>query len=238
MPDNSHAAPQPASQPGQAGAPTAGPAGPAKLSRAEKTERWLDILSALMLAVVAIATAWNGYQAARWSSLAGMRYGQASARRLESTRASANAGQFAIIDITIFSNWVNAYAAGDDRLATFYQKRFRKEFAPAFEAWMATDPENNPEAPPSPFAMPEYRLASAEQADQLEEEASNLFEQGKQAIERSTDYVLNTVFLASVLFFIGIASRFKWPPLRTTILAAALVMLVYGLFNLAAYPKY
>jgi hypothetical protein len=86
--------------------------------------------------------------------------------------------------------------------------------------------------------MPEYQLASAKQADQLEQEASDLFEEGKNAIEQSTNYVLNTVFLASVLFFVGIASRFKWPPLRLTILVSALAMLVYGLFNLGVYPKY
>ena len=207
-------------------------------SRKQKLDFWLDILSAIMLAVVAVATAWNSYQAARWSSFAGMRYGQASARRLESTRASTTAGQLTIIDMGLFTNWINAYGTENEPLMRFYEKRFREEFKPAFESWMATDPANNPEAPKSPFAMPEYQLAATEKSNQLEQEASALFEEGKQAIEKSTNYILNTVFLASVLFFIGIAGRFRWLPLRMTILIVAFFMLAYGLFNLVIYPKY
>ena len=211
---------------------------PAQKSTSQKVNFWLDILSAIMLAVVAVATAWNSYQAARWSSLAGVRYGQASARRVESTRASTTAGQLRIIDIGLFTNWINAYGTQNEDLVRFYEKRFREEFKPAFEAWMATDPENNPESPTSPFAMQEYQLELEQKAVLLEKEASAFFEEGKQAIERSTSYILNTVFLASVLFFIGIAGRFRWLPLRVAILVSAFALLAYGIINLVIYPKY
>ena len=201
-----------------------------------KLETWLDIASAIMLAIVAIATAWNSYQAARWNSLAGIRYGQASARRVESTRASTTAGQQTLVDVSLFTNWINAYASSDEKLLQFYQKRFRDEFKPAFEAWMATDPANNPDAPPSPFAMPEYELANTQKSTQLEAEATQFFSEGKQAVENSTKYVLNTVFLATVLFFVGIATRFRLPRLRFAILIFASGMLIYGLFNLAVFP--
>jgi hypothetical protein len=201
-----------------------------------KFDSWLEIASVVMLAIVAIATAWNSYESARWSSLAGIRYSQASARRLESTRASTRAGQETLVDVTLFTNWINAYASSDEKLLQFYQKRFRDEFKPAFEAWMATDPANNPDAPSSPFAMPEYQLANMQKSDQLEQEATQFFSEGKQAIENSTQYVLNTVFLASVLFFVGIATRFKMPRLRFAILIFAMAMLIYGLFNLAVFP--
>lgn len=101
---------------------------------------------------------------------------------------------------------------------------------------MATHPANNPDAPSSPFAMPEYQLANMQKSDQLEQEATQFFTEGKQAIENSTQYVLNTVFLASVLFFVGIATRFKMPRLRLAILIFAMVMLIYGLFNLTVFP--
>jgi hypothetical protein len=197
---------------------------------------WLEIASVIMLSIVAIATAWNSYQAARWSSKAGILYSQASARRVESTRASTTAGQLTIIDISLFTNWINAYANKDDRLMQFYQKRFRLEFKPAFDAWLATDPANNPDAPPSPFAMPEYVLASTQKADQFEAEATNFFNEGKQSIENSTRYALNTVFLALVLFFVGISTRFKLLWLRLVILVLATGILVYGLYNLAVFP--
>ena len=46
-------------------------------------------------------------------------------------------------------------------LADFYFKRFREEFRPAVDAWVATRPLKNPNAPLTPFAMPQYKLAGA-----------------------------------------------------------------------------
>jgi hypothetical protein len=163
-------------------------------------------------------------------------YSQAGALRTESTRASTQAGQQMQIDIGLFTNWINAYAAEDERLISFYQERFRDEFKPAFEAWVATDPANNPEAPKSPFAMPEYKVSLAEEADQLEIEAGATFDEGRAANQQSDDYILNAVILASVLFLVGIASRFDWIIIRYAILVAAALLLLYGLYNIATYP--
>ena len=49
-------------------------------------------------------------------------------------------------------------------LANFIQKRFRAEFRPAFEAWLATNPFNNPNALPGPLFMPQYKLSLQEKA--------------------------------------------------------------------------
>ena len=210
----------------------------AKLSRAELLDRWTEIVSAIMLGLVAMATAWSGYQSARWGGVQSTKYSQASALRVESTRASAQAGQQTQIDVALFSNWLNAYADEDELLEEFYRQRFRAEFLPAFQAWLATKPANNPEAPASPFVMPEYQLAAAQEAQDLEQQASNTFEEGKAANQQSDDYILNAVILASVLFFAGIAPRFDWLPVRVAVVIVALALLVLGLYNLAAYPVY
>jgi hypothetical protein len=148
------------------------------------------------------ATAWNSYQAARWSSLAGIRYGQASARRVESVRASATAGQQTIVDISLFTSWVNAYATSNEKLVQFYEKRFRGEFKPAFEAWLATDPANNPDAPPSPFAMPEYVLENTKKSLQLEQEATQFF--SRQAGDRKQHCMFKCLPTGSI--FVGIST--------------------------------
>jgi hypothetical protein len=199
-------------------------------------EKITEILSAIMLGIVAVATAWSGYQSARWGGLQSSLYGQASARRIESTRASTMAGQLTQIDIAIFMNWVDAVANENTDLQNFYQNRFRPEFLSAFDAWIATDPINNPDAPKSPFSMAEYQLEEENLAFQLEKEAEQLFEEGQEANEISDKYVLTTVLLASVLFFIALAERFEWPPVQTTILIFAFIMLVIGLSNLVNYP--
>jgi hypothetical protein len=155
---------------------------------------------------------------------------------IDSTRAATEANQLTQVDVALFINYVNAYAAGDEELATFYYDRFRPEARPAVDAWLATQPRINPEAPPGPFQMPEYRVSLAEQAVQLEEQAAHLFERGKVANEYSDDYVLNAVLLASVLFLAGIAPRFDWQPLVVVILVSAAILLVFGLYNLSTLP--
>ena len=70
-----------------------------------------------------------------------------------------------------FTQWVDAYAQHQTRLADFYFKRFRPEFKPAVDAWIATKPQQNPNAPLTPFAMPQYQLAARAEANRLEAKA-------------------------------------------------------------------
>jgi hypothetical protein len=141
-----------------------------------------------------------------------------------------------VIDVTIFSDYLNAYATGQQALADFYRERFRDEFKPAFDAWIATSPTTNPDAPASPFSMPEYRLADRDLANRLEAEATALFDEGKEANQWSDDDVLTTVILASVLFFAGISARIDWYPARMAVVAMGLFMFLYGAVRLATMP--
>ncbi len=205
-------------------------------SRFDRWEPIAELIATVVLAFATLATAWSGYQAARWGGVQSTSYSQAGALRTESTRASTQAGQLAQIDIGIFINWINAYAAEDQQLVDFYQERFRAEFKPAFEAWLATDPANNPEAPASPFSMPEYKLSYAEEAERLVAEAEAKFAEGAAANQTSDKYILNTVILASVLFLAGIASKFKAMSARWVIIIFSLGILIYGLSNILSYP--
>jgi len=85
------------------------------------------------------------------------------------------AGQLQIIDVGTFRDWAHAYEAGDTVFATFLRKRFRAEFTPAFEAWVASRPLKNPAAAATPFTLPEYRLALWDTAARYEAEANELF---------------------------------------------------------------
>jgi len=219
---------------GAEGVESAVPAG--TLTRGELVDRWIEMLLAVMLGAVTLATAWSGYQAARWGGTQSILFSQAGALRTESMRASTQGGQQTQIDVAIFSNWINAYADENEALVTFYQERFRDEFKPAFEAWLATDPANNPNAPSSPFAVPEYQLAKLDEAAQLELDAEAKFEEGRAANQQSDDYILNAVILASVLFLAGIVTRFDWLPVRVAVIIAALVLLGLGLYNIVVYP--
>jgi hypothetical protein len=205
-------------------------------TRFDRWEPLAEVIATLVLALATVVTAWSGYQAARWGGEQSSSYSQAGALRTESVRASNQAGNLIQIDIGLFTNWVNAFAAGDQQLTGFYEDRFRDEFKPAFEAWIATEPVANPDAPSTPFEMPEYRVSAAEESSILEEQAAESFAKGEAANEIGDNYILNTVFLASVLFLGGIASRFKAMSARWVILLFSLGILVFGLYNIITYP--
>ena len=96
-------------------------------------------------------------------------------------------------------------------LADFYFKRFRQEFRPAVNAWVATRPLKNPNAPPTPFAMPQYRLEARAEADRLEAEAEAFAAQVRRNIQRASNYVLGVVLFASALFFAGMSTKLTSP---------------------------
>jgi hypothetical protein len=203
------------------------------------SERWeqvIETVSALILSLAALITSWSGYQANLWNGEVTAHFNQASALRVEAARAASIAGRQSQVDVQLFSNWLDAYAAGNARLADFYRERFRDEFQPAFAAWIATDPLTNTAALPSPFDHPEYQLAASARAQQLEADVAVAIEQAAQASAIGDQYVFNTVILALALFFAGIANRFGWFAVNATLLCISLLLLLIGLFGIARYP--
>ena len=115
-------------------------------------------------------------------------------------------------------------------------RRFRSEFVPAFQAWLAQDPLTSPAAVASPLSMPQYRPAGFVQANRLNHEADERYNQGKDAVEHTDDYVLTTVFFAAVLFFAGISLRFTWDAMRVWVLVFGALFLAYGITRIATLP--
>ena len=68
-------------------------------SRFDRWEPVAEVVATIVLAIATLATAWSGYQAARWGGVQSTSYSQAAALRTESVRTSNQAGQLAQIDI-------------------------------------------------------------------------------------------------------------------------------------------
>lgn len=198
--------------------------------------RVLEIGSAVLLSVATLATAWSGYQASRWNGEASKATARANASRVESTRASGLANRNAQVDIALFTQWVDAYARQETMLADFYRKRFRAEFKPAFEAWVATRPLRNPQAPLSPFAMPQYVLAAETEADALETAAGASAAEARGNIQRAQNYVLAVTLFAASLFFAGISTKLTRPGPRTAVLGLGFLVFVVTLVWVASLP--
>jgi hypothetical protein len=196
----------------------------------------LDLLATVLLAVAAVATAWSSYQSARWSGLQTINFSQANAARVESTRASTRAGQLSQVDVLTFTQWANAYAEGNEMLRDFYFDRFRDEFRPAVQAWIATRPLQNPDAPPTPFVLPEYRVAEDSQAERLLAEAERFAASARESNQRSDNYVLAVVLFAAALFFAGISTKLSNPQQRLAVLGLGYVVFVGTLVWVVTFP--
>jgi len=203
---------------------------------AKPGDRRLEILSVVLLALAALSTAWASYQSARWHGEQAQAQTRGTASRLESTRASGVANREGQIDVAVFIQWVDARARGETNLEAFYEARFREEFVPAFEAWIAAEPFTNPDAPLSPFAMPEYDLEATRQAARLEAQATAASEEAREDIQRADNYVLAVVLFASALFFAGISTKLGTPTARATILALGYLIFLATVVWIATFP--
>jgi hypothetical protein len=199
-------------------------------------ERLLEFVAVLLLSISTVAIAWSGYQAARWSGHQSRDYAAASTARARANRAATLAGQERIQDLLNFNRWLETDSEGQTKLAGLYVRRFRPEFQPAYRAWLAQDPLNNPDAIATPLLMPQYKLGNFEKADRLEREGTEKFDSAKDATEHADSYIFATVFFAAVLFFAGISMRFNWMAMRTTVLVISAVFLLYGIVHVASLP--
>jgi hypothetical protein len=189
----------------------------------------MEIITVAILAMAALATAWSGYQASLWDGIQSSNYTQASAARTNSAQQRTAANQFRLADLSIFESYISATIDGNEDVATFYATRFRDEFQPAFDAWIALDPFENSKAPSSPLGMPEYQLAADAEADRLEARAGELFTAGEDANTISDVYTLTTLLFAAVLFFAAMAERFEYFRAQVLLLVFAGVGLVVGI---------
>ena len=199
-------------------------------------ERRFEIIATVLLALTALATAWSGYQASLWDGIQSSNYTQASAARTEASQNHTEANQFRLGDLSVFENFVDATLDGDTELANFYRQRFRDEFEPAFASWIALDPFTNPDAPPSPLAMPDYRLSDDQQAKDLTDRAEAKFKEGEDANNYSDTYTAATLFFAAALFFAAISERFSYVRARASLLGMAGIGLVGGTVLMVTQP--
>jgi len=144
--------------------------------------------------------------------------------------------QMALLDVLLFSEYINARASSNAVLSRFYADRFRGEAKTAFEAWMATQPFENWNAPAHPFVTNLYQPRLLEDSRAAEAESQRLWQEAGNAGRNSRSYVLITVLLASALFCGGTASKFEARWIRKAVLALGLAAFVFAAARLVLLP--
>lgn len=212
----------------------------------------IDLLLTLMMALAAVGTAWAGFQSAKWSGVQANSYASAGAARAEASRMTTIAGQQRTIDVVSFTAWLNAlnaeiiddpasrpaggYQPDPNKVSGFLFTRFRPEFRPAVDAWLATQPLINPAAPATPFDLPEYSLAAEDEAQRLVNDADRRSADARTANQRSDNYVLTAVLFALVLLFAGLGTKATSRMTRNTLVVLAGVALASCLIILMTFP--
>ncbi len=213
----------------------------------------IELIATIALAIATVLTAWSAFQAGKWGGTQAINFSEAGAARTESTRADTRGGQLVQIDVAMYIDWVTAlseemkngevtlvtgadYVPVDGTVSGFLFKRFRDEFRPALDAWLATGPIGNDAAPKTPFEMEEYVVAEQVKAIELSALADEKAAAARTANQNGDNYVLTMVLFASVLFFAGVSSKLiKWRN-RVAVMTFGVIILVAGIVILATLP--
>ena len=219
---------------------------------AGRTADRIEFVATILMAVAAILTAWAAFQSTKWSGVQADNYSQASAARTESSRATTIASRQIIIDVEMFLQWVDAYqserAVGTNpnpaataklaprTLSEFIAARFRDEFRPAFDAWIASNPLVNEQAANTPFELPEYGLAQEEESALQEATAQERTTAARDANQQGDNYVLLTVLFAVSLFFAGVSGKLNQVTNSAIALGVSILVAGGALILMATYP--
>jgi hypothetical protein len=202
----------------------------------ERRDRLISITEAVLLSVVALLAAWSGYAASKWSTESRVELAKASGLRIEASRADADTSELRNFDSTIFESWFSAYVAGNKAAMRLAERTFRPDFKVAFDAWRATKPETNPEAPRGPTYMPQYKRPGLAEAQGFDTVAKATFVDGEKDGSTADKYVRLTVVLASILFLVGISTHFRYRGVRYGLIGLSVALLVLSLVQLSQLP--
>lgn len=208
------------------------------LSETEITrfDRWVEFIAAVVLSLATVATAWAGYQATLWGGEQSDYMAQANAANIRAAYLSNRAMQRSSLHASLFVTWAAAFSEENSGLADFLYERFPAELKVAADAWIATRPRENPDAPKSPFAMAEYVLPEYAASEAASAEALAASARAEAADQVADRYVLLTVIFASVLFFGGISGKFQSKFIDLGMLGISIIVFLIGIGILVTYP--
>lgn len=201
------------------------PRTPARWTRAT------EILSVFLLSVIAVLTAWCGFQSSKWGGEMSIAFSQASSARIQAANAEGEARSARSFDLTVYASYIEAVGAGNEELADYTRSRFTPEFAVAFDAWVAGGEVEN-----APFARAEYVPQGTVEAAELNARADAKFAEALENNQRGDNYSLLTVLFALVLFLTAMSQREIAPWVGRTLLGLAIVVAVFGVALLATFP--
>src|SRR6266478_3399819 len=182
--------------------------------------KWIEPVVAVLMALTTLCTAWCSYESAAWTRRSNRLMNESNSVERRAALLDVQGSQALIVHASMFMQLLAAQHAGNQELATFYAERFPPDVKKAYEAWLAQKPFENRAAE-----------AAAVRAD-----AARRVAEARQAGNRSGQYLANTVFFATVLFFAGTAGKFEQPRVRLFAATFGVALFVIAVIRMLLMP--
>src|SRR6476660_7997871 len=174
----------------------------------QEKKRWVEPVTALLMALATLSTAWCSYQSAAFTRRSNRLMNEFNSLERRASLHTMQGMQQATIHVSMFMELLAAQHDGNEKLMNFYAERFPPDVRKAYDAWLAQKPFENPNADPHPFVPNLYEVRGTKEASEATQKAADLMEQSRNAGNVSGQYLSNTVLFATVLFFASASGKF------------------------------
>jgi len=206
------------------------------LEESKPRRRWVEPVTALLMALATVGTAWCSYESAAWTRKSN-RFGQrANALERQAGLFNLQGMQAATIHTAMFMQLLAAQQAGNEKLAQFYAERFPPDARKAYEGWVAQKPFENSKAEPHPFVPSLYELRGTREAADATAKAAQALKDAGNAGNLSGQYLANTVLFATVLFFASASGKFDQRRVRLLAFLFAAGVFAFAIGRIAMLP--
>jgi hypothetical protein len=213
---------------------SAGQAGQAAGTR--DWDRRTNTLALLLMALATLGSSWSSYQAALWDGIQTFLLMDAASQSRDADEKALTANGQRAVDGALFVEYARDLSGGQALLAEFFLARMRPELQQAIQAWMATEPLKNPNAPATPFVMPQYRLRVDDEARESAAKSDATYKKAREANLTSDSYTLLGVLFTASLFLAGLIAGFREKRMRRMVLILSSTALLIAAVAMAGLP--
>jgi hypothetical protein len=202
----------------------------------QEKKKWVEPVSALLMALATLSTAWCGYQSAAWTRQSNRLMNEFNTLERRAGLLTVQGTQQATIQAGMFMQALAAHQAGNDKLLNFYVERFPPELRKAYDTWLAEKPFENPNADPHPFVPNLYEIRGTREAADATAKAARSQEEARKAGSISGEYLASTVLFATVLFFASASGKFEQRRVRVIAFAFAVAVFLFATVRTLMLP--
>jgi len=210
---------------------------PREPAREVPKRRWVEPITALIMALATVGTAWCSYESAFWTRQANRAMNEFNSLERKASLLTVQGMQSATIHVSMFMQVLAAQQAGNQELATFYVERFPPDVRAAYDAWMQQRPFQNPRADPHPFVPNLYQMRGTKEASEATATGAKKVEEARKAGTVSGQYLANTVMFATVLFFANAAGKFEQRRVRIPSFFFAVGVFLFAIARIVILPR-